>query len=101
MSMNDENLLNALNSVVFYNGYDAIVKGLIRYLENYEQDSPIVLFPDDLGCFKSTQMKEEDTMQTVFWMLCVELFGECGVSLRSGWVEDRNGAIQFLNRLIQ
>jgi hypothetical protein len=36
----------------------------------------------------------------VIWMLLVGMFGNWGTSIRSGWIDDKEGCIAFIDRLL-
>lgn len=88
--MTVEALLDALDSVTWYNGLAEdvyawkslpVVHGTIL--------CPAGVFPDDC---RSSQLE-------VIWMICVELFGDYGISPRSGWIKDVKGFRDFIDRI--
>lgn len=86
-------LLEALQSVVFYNG-------LSEELEAWKD-----IEPDECGWIHQTYwpkyQREPEAMAQLqaFWMICVELFGNCGTSPRFGWIEDRESFKTFIDLL--
>lgn len=83
-----EKLREALDSVVWYNGYWGIVKGWIDDLEKLS-DSEIKYRPRVNPSIVSDGLE-------VLWMICVLLFGNYGTSPRSGWVENTEQCREFL-----
>ena len=79
-----DDLIEALDMVVWYNGYWEIVKGWIEALTNPK--GKYIHRPDDCN---------DDGLE-VLWMICVLMFGDYGTSPRSGWVEDFEGCREFL-----
>ena len=73
-----KNLLDSLDSVVWYNGhYEMLEKIKNEILEMKENE----IYRFDYG---------NDEQFQVIWMILVELFGDCGTSPRSGWLEMKN-----------
>ena len=90
----DEKLLDALDSVVWYNGHGDFV---IKWLE---------LEPDEYGTitFDQAYGKYDASLSIYYplqmlWMIAVSLFGDYGTSPRSGWIEDIEGFRQFVKRI--
>lgn len=82
---------DALNLLVKYNGYSDYVKSIINHINGF-QGKPVVC-PDWL--------REPDTVVGWLWFILVCRFGDYGTSPRFGWIEDRDGAIRFLERLME
>lgn len=91
------NIIDALNSVCWYNGYDCIVKETIQRIKEWDKDDVFVPFRDIVHI---PDEYEGALIEQIVWMLCVLMFGDYGTSPRGGWVEDRGGAIAFLEKLI-
>lgn len=87
-----EQLYDALESVVWYNGHYQWLEKLIHILES-PQPSKNISCPD----FCNKRNSEEH----VIWMLLVGMFGEWGTSINSGWIEysKRKEAAQFIKEL--
>lgn len=89
-----KSLLEALQSVVWYNG-------LSEELETWKDIEP----ENRSGWIQQTywpkyqNYPEAMAQLQVFWMICVELFGECGTSPRFGWIEDRESFKTFIDLL--
>lgn len=80
-----EKLREALDSVVWYNGYWEIVNEWI----------------DELGKLPNGKTTYRPNVFVsggleVLWMICVLLFGNYGTSPRSGWVEKTEQCREFL-----
>lgn len=82
--MNIETLIDALDSVTWYNGLAATIRGWTE-LEPSKQTG-CILCPE--CCWKDEQLQ-------VFWMIAVFMFGNYGTSPRSGWIEDVEGFREF------
>lgn len=88
--MNAEALIDAIKSVVWYNGYDEVIDEWMKL----EPGSDMILCP--LEC--DTQSAAYGQLQ-MLWMICVVLFGDYGTSPRFGWIEDVKGFREFLKRI--
>ena len=89
----EERLLDALDSVTWYNG-------LAPYVFNWMFVKPTkstgyIFTPNG---YLSDGGEEECQLQ-VLWMIAVELFGDCGTSPRSGWIEDVDGFREWCLRI--
>lgn len=85
--MEAEKLIKALDSVTWYNGLAEIIVHWKDedYFERYEDYS----LSWKWEVFHSYDQETQNQLQ-VIWMICVELFGECGTSPRTGWIELKN-----------
>lgn len=84
--MSKEDLIDALDSVTWYNGLAEPI--LLWKTEGYLKDDGFLLSWD---WDKFNSFSKEDRAQIqVIWMICVELFGDCGTSPRTGWIEKKN-----------
>ena len=83
---NAEKLLDALDSVTWYNGLAEIIVEWKKndYFKNFDY-----AFSWDWNKFEGYD-KETQSQLEVIWIICVELFGECGTSPRSGWILKEN-----------
>lgn len=79
-----DELIEALDSVIWYNGHFDQIREWIDKLKATEEGK-LCHCPDF-----------DDHGLEVFWMLCVLMFGNYGTSPRSGWIEDHAGCIEFL-----
>ena len=82
-----EEIRDALDSVVWYNGYWDTVKEWIDDLE---------LLGETFGeaSYRPKPITSEGL--EVLWMICVLLFGNYGTSPRSGWIEKTKECREFL-----
>ena len=90
--MTVENMVYALDSVTWYNG-------LAEYVAKWKTDCPRVngaIVRDETYCCGEVDSPVYDQLQ-VIWMICVELFGNCGTSPRTGWIEDEEGFCKFID----
>ena len=90
--MNDEQLIQVLNTVVWYNGYEEDLKQIKEEISQLSPDkySYHYDYGDDMG-------------MEIIWMILVLLFGEYGTSPRSGWLEVKNkdDIISFIDQLCE
>lgn len=82
-----DELIEALDSVIWYNGHFDQIREWIDKLKATEEGK-LCHCPDI-----------DDHGLEVFWMLCVLMFGNYGTSPRSGWIEDCTGCIEFLKTI--
>lgn len=90
MKDEQDRLINALDSVTWYNGLaEIIVKWKDEsYFKVYGNTSMSL----DWDIYDSYDIESKSQLQ-VIWMICVELFGDCGTSPRTGWIYiDNKGA---------
>ena len=77
----------ALQSVVWYNG---LYKELLKWKEVKPKE------PKDV--YGGVVMIDVyDPQLQVFWMIAVELFGDCGTSPRTGWITDIEGFHKWID----
>jgi hypothetical protein len=88
----NEDLISALDSITWYNG---LAEPLIEIKKMVEKDE----FQDGYSILRPNTDIFNDGQFEIFWMLLVELFGECGTSPRSGWLlkENKDKIIKFIN----
>jgi hypothetical protein len=92
-NLSEEDLLDALDAVVWYNGFGEIIS-------EWEK-----LEPED-GTIRAEYYKHEYDAGTtnqleIIWMIAVLLFGDYGTSPRSGWIEDIESFRKFCHRITQ
>ena len=46
-------------------------------------------------------MSSSNEELNVLWILLVEMFGDCGTSPRSGWIEKRSECANFLETIVE
>lgn len=89
-----EKILSVIDSVVFYNGIGEFVLSW----KDKEPDMSGYIRPD----YREQGYDVETTTNLEFiWMIAVELYGECGTSPRSGWIEDINGFRKFIEAITE
>ena len=82
---------DALNLLVKYNGYESCVKSIVDHINGF-QGKPVVC-PDWL--------RDPHSVTGWLWFILVCRFGDYGTSPRFGWIEDKDGATQFLKSLLE
>lgn len=93
--MTAEKLLDALDSVVWYNGYGDIIKAW-KEIEPDPKTDHILPLPN-YGV--ETHNGDYEQLQ-VLWMVAVSLFGDYGTSPRWGWIEDVNGFRDWCDKIL-
>ena len=91
----DDRLIEALDSVTWYNG---LAEHIVEWKEDgYFKNSGDSLFWD-WDKFDRLSAEAQNQLQ-IIWMICVELFGECGTSPRTGWIlaENKESFFQFID----
>ena len=112
-------LLDALHSWFWYNGlleknsdeligfenisrpkYDenCLILKLISILRETEDD---ILTLSSLEEKYNIDMSSTDKELNVLWILLVEMFGDCGTSPRTGWIEKRKECADFLETIVE
>lgn len=112
-----ERMMSALCSVFWY-------EGLLKEDSDSNYRGFLPAFIDDLKSNKNTQYAnlytfidlenllerndgkfqnnfEWDERHTVIWQMLVEMFGNCGTSPRTGWIERREECAEFLKEIIK
>ena len=79
-------LFDALESVIWYNGHYEWLKELRDDMEKRR---------DEGNYFR--EFEKWNTEEHTIWMLLVGMFGEWGTSIRSGWIEDIQECIDFID----
>ena len=82
---------DALKLMVKYNGYSDYVESIIDHINGFRRG--YVVCPDWL--------RDPHTVTGWLWFILVCRFGDYGTSPRFGWIEDRDGAMRFLERLME
>lgn len=98
-----EDLLDAISTVVDYNGYQQFVKDLINiaYTDAYDEYGyPLSIFPGDV--FDNIIYADVYRAQLqVIWMMLVNEFGDYGTSPRSGWIIKSEEFKKFISELLE
>lgn len=79
-------LIDALDSVTWYNGLAEII--LEWKKEGYLKEDEHLITRDWDN--EEKYGTEADAQIQVIWMMCVEMFGDCGTSPRFGWIYTEN-----------
>ena len=90
-----DNLIEALDSVTWYNG---LAEEIVHWKESGYFDEKYGYLNWKWNKFSSFIAEDKYQLQ-VIWMICVELFGNCGTSPRFGWIEDKEGFYQFVDKI--
>ena len=87
LEISREDIIDALDSVTWYNCLAEIILEWKNdsYFDKYEN----YCLSWNWETFKGYDADTQYQLQ-VIWMICVELFGECGTSPRSGWILMQN-----------
>lgn len=87
-------LYEALQSIIWYDGHSKWLKELCGELEKTKMEVGKYVYgiPDYI---------EWHTEQHTIWMLLVGAFGDWGTSIRSGWIDDIDGCIKFIQGIIK
>lgn len=73
----------AIESVVWYNDLASVVAAWAKLPE--DNSSKSIPMPDNYLADGGYESQDYWQLQ-ILWMMCVELFGDCGTSPRSGWI---------------
>lgn len=84
-------LFDALESIVWYNCHYEWLRDLRDDLAAHSE-SKNYLMPENIV---------RGSAEHVIMMLLVGMFGNWGCSIGGGWIEDKAGCIEFINRLCE
>lgn len=90
-----ENMFHSMDS----NGYGGYIKKIREYVatkEGIRPDFDWVSVPEWIFPGDDTPHEDREVLQ-IFWSFLINEYGCCGVTERSGWVEDRQAALDFLD----
>lgn len=90
---NRETFISTLQSIVFYNGHKEWLQEVVSLLKECMQEDKY------LSCLLNPD--EWYTEKHMIWEILVGLFGDWGTSIRSGWIEDWQDCIDFINVLCE
>ena len=92
-----EILIDALNSVTWYNG---LAEEIIKWKDLKIKYGHIL---PEWYSFELTDIEDKkgQAQLQVIWMLCVEMFGDYGTSPRFGWIEDIEGFYDFIDKITE
>ena len=97
-------LLNALHSWFWYNGLldsvdeNCLILKLISILRETEDEILTFHYLKEKYNIDISSTNEE---LNVLWILLVEMFGNCGTSPRTGWIEKRKACADFLEAIVE
>lgn len=89
--MKTTDLEDALSSIVWYDDHEDWLTDLRDSLQRH---------PDGENYMCPFRSEEWHSEPHVIWMLLVGMFGNWGTSIRSGWIDDKEGCIAFINKLL-
>lgn len=120
----NKKMLNALHSVFWYEGllkqYEDERVEFKNSKDNYSFSRPkyrddcfIIMFIKALREYKNAYEYftfsdvekisvdfQWQSRHTVIWQMLVEMFGNCGTSPRTGWIEQREECAEFLEQVV-
>jgi hypothetical protein len=119
----NKKMLSALHSVFWYEGlleqYEDEWVEFQSSKDNYPFSRPkyrddcfLIMFikalreykNDEYFTFRDVEKISVDfelqTRHTVIWQMLVEMFGSCGTSPRTGWIEQREECAKFLEQVV-
>lgn len=93
----NKNIIDILDSIVWYNGIGDILLKLKEDITNSEGETYSKL-KDDL---KYKYDEFSNNQFEIFWMMLVLMYGDYGTSPRSGWLnmENKNEIISFIDQI--
>ena len=93
----NKNIIDVLDSIVWYNGIGDILLKLKEDIINSEGETYSKL-KDDL---KYKHDEFSNNQFEIFWMMLVLMYGDYGTSPRSGWLnmENKNEIISFIDQI--
>lgn len=89
--IDSEKLLDALDSVTWYNGLAELVLDW--------KNLPVVTTVAGGSQIQHQYRSLDGEQLEVIWMIAVSLFGDYGTSPRSGWITDVEGFYAFIDRI--
>ena len=82
----EKSLFDALENIIWYDGHYEWLKELRDELAQHQQ-----------RFYPMPHTIEWHTDQHTIWMLLVGMYGSWGTSIRSGWIEEIDECIQFID----
>lgn len=89
--MGKEKIFDAFEAIISYNGHYDWLKVLRDNMEEFSEKRKGDYYYNP---FPPTMYHSEEH---TIWMLLVGMFGDWGTSIRSGWIEDIKGCIEFID----
>lgn len=92
--MSRDKILNALESIIWYDGH-------YEWLKKMRDEMEAVLKSGDkyANYTNPFPLEQWHTEHHTIYMLLVGMFGDWGTSIRSGWIEDIKGCIEFIDAI--
>ena len=92
--MSRDKIFDALESIIWYDGHYGWLKEMRDDMENLlKTGDKYVNYPIPFDT------SEWHTERHTIYMLLVGMFGDWGTSIRSGWIEDIKGCIEFIDAI--
>lgn len=95
-------IIEALASVARYNGWHETLCSIRNYLSSemaatHSSKYWNIAFPGILGGL------DPDVYPRIVWFIMAEMFGDCGCSPRTGWIDGdkSDAALKFINQLCE
>lgn len=79
----------AFGAIAYYNGHEKWLWWLSDNLRSSQDATYPCPLPTEEWC----------SDKHALWMMLVGVFGEWGTSIRSGWIEDKEGAAAFIDEV--
>lgn len=92
-----DHYLDALDSVTWYNG---LAEEIVKWTEPGYFDEEHGFLNWKWKKFRNFDLETQHQLE-VIWIIAVELFGECGTSPRSGWIENKADFYEFCHYITQ
>ena len=89
-----EKFFEALDSIIWYDGHYEWLKAMRDDMENILKTGD--KYVNYSAPFEPTEWHTE---QHTIYMILVGMFGDWGTSIRSGWIEDIKGCIEFIDAI--
>lgn len=91
----NEDLIETLDSIVWYNGLGEALKILKEQIKYHDfSKGSFLIDKRNIGLYSDEQFE-------IFWMILVLQFGDYGTSPRSGWIleENKDKVIEFIDKI--
>jgi hypothetical protein len=90
-TMKETELVSVMQNIVWYDGHEDWLADLRDALQRH---------PDGENYMCPFGPEKWHSEPHGIWMLLVVMFGDWGTSIRSGWIDDKDGCIAFINKLL-
>lgn len=97
IELHKEDLINALDSVTWYNG---LAEEIVHWKDPgyFDESADYLNWNWDRFNDFSLEMREQIE---IIWTICVILFGDYGTSPRSGWIEKKEAFYEFVDEITE